>query len=101
MRFIRQSLDTVLILKAVVAQNGSVALNVDDIEDERHISSYDVELHDCPSSCVDYSNPHSWMPYLKANRLLRCQELLLLQLSVKQPLADPKSKGWKCVPKQS
>jgi hypothetical protein len=46
MRFVRQSLDTALILKAMVAQNGSVALNVYDTEDKPHISSYDVELHD-------------------------------------------------------
>jgi hypothetical protein len=91
MRFLWRSLATALILKAVVAQNGSVALNVDAIEDEPHIFSYDVELHDCPSTCVDYSNPHSWIPYLNANRLRRCQEPLLLQLSVKQPLADPES----------
>lgn len=91
MRLLRQSLATALILKAVVAQNGSVALNADAIEDEAHISSYDVDLHDCPSTCIDYSNPHSWIPYLNANRLRRCQEPLLLQLSVKQPLNDPRS----------
>lgn len=72
------SLAAALILTAVVAaQNESVTLNVDAIEDEPHISSYDVDLHDCPSTCVDYSNPHSWIPYLNANHLRRCREPLL------------------------
>jgi hypothetical protein len=59
MRLFRQSLEVALILKAVAAQNGSLALNVDTIEDEPRISSCDVDFHDCPSTCVDYSNPHS------------------------------------------
>jgi hypothetical protein len=72
MRLLQQSLAAALILQGVVVKNGSVTLNVEAIEDEPHISSYDVDLHDCPSTCVDYSNPHSWIPYLNANRLRRC-----------------------------
>lgn len=81
MRLLRQSLATALILEAVVAQNESIPLKVDAIEEEPHISSYDVDVHDCPSTCIDNFNLHSWIPDLSANRIRRCQEPLLVQLS--------------------
>jgi hypothetical protein len=40
---------------------------------------------------VDYANMHSWTPYLSVDRLRRCEEPLLLQFSVTQPLDDPAS----------
>ena len=53
--------------------------------------AYEPDQHDCPLPCVDYSNIHSWVPYLSVDRLDRCEEPLLLQFSVTQPLDDPAS----------
>ncbi|EGE08654.1 chitinase [Trichophyton equinum CBS 127.97] len=54
-------------------------------------TTYYPDQHDCPLPCVDYANIHSWIPYLSVDRLHRCQEPLLMQLSVTQPLDDPES----------
>lgn len=53
--------------------------------------TYYPDQHDCPVPCADYSNMHSWIPYLSVDRLRRCQEPMLLQFSVTQPLNDPGS----------
>ncbi|GAB1317774.1 chitinase [Madurella fahalii] len=53
--------------------------------------AYDPDQHDCPLPCVDYANMHSWTPYISVDRLRRCEEPMLLQLSVTQPLDDPAS----------
>lgn len=50
---------------------------------------YYPDQHDCPLPCVDYSNMHSWIAYNTVERLKRCQEPMLLQLSVTHPLDDP------------
>ncbi|KAK2616535.1 hypothetical protein QQS21_000578 [Conoideocrella luteorostrata] len=55
------------------------------------ISTYQIDQHECPLPCVDYSNPHSWIPYSSVGRLKRCQQPMLLQFSVSQPLSDPQS----------
>ncbi|OAA42196.1 glycoside hydrolase family 18 protein [Metarhizium rileyi] len=55
------------------------------------MDAYDPDYHDCPLPCKDYSNPHSWISYLSVKRLQRCQSPMLLQLSVRQLLDDPKS----------
>lgn len=91
MRLDRGPLATVLLLRAVTALNASASTTVSNIDIEPLIPSYDVELHDCPTICADYSNTHSWTPYLKVNRLRRCQEPLLLQLSVRKLLENPNS----------
>lgn len=73
-----------LVLEGTLASTTS-SLNV------TQTAAYDVDLHECPLSCVDYSNGHSWIPYLSVSRLHRCQEPLLLQLSVKESLDNPVS----------
>ncbi|KAM5349053.1 hypothetical protein ACJ41O_008876 [Fusarium nematophilum] len=55
------------------------------------INTYEPDQHDCSPACVNYANPHSWIPYLSVDRLHRCKEPMLLQLSVTQPLDDPDS----------
>lgn len=52
---------------------------------------YIPEQHDCPLPCLDFSNVHSWTPFLSVNRLQRCQEPMLLQFTITQPLDDPAS----------
>ncbi|OAL62501.1 hypothetical protein A7C99_7087 [Trichophyton rubrum] len=54
-------------------------------------TTYYPDQHDCPLPCVDYANIHSWIPYFSVDRLRRCQEPLLVQLSVTQPLDDLES----------
>lgn len=54
-------------------------------------TAYIPDQHDCPLACVDVSNVHSWIPYLSVRRLARCQEPMLLQFSITQPLDDPAS----------
>ncbi|KFY08962.1 hypothetical protein V492_05773 [Pseudogymnoascus sp. VKM F-4246] len=51
--------------------------------------TYYPDQHDCPLQCVDYSNMHAWVSYMSVGRLSRCQEPMLLQFSVTQPLDDP------------
>ncbi|KAK2601575.1 hypothetical protein QQS21_004893 [Conoideocrella luteorostrata] len=55
------------------------------------INTYYPDQHDCPLPCVDNGNMHSWVPYFSVDRLNRCQEPMLLQFSVTQPLDDPES----------
>lgn len=55
--------------------------------DDMH--TYYPDQHDCPVPCIDYSNTHSWITYLSVDRLRRCQEPMLLQFSITQPLDDP------------
>lgn len=54
-------------------------------------STYVPERHDCPLSCVDYGNTHSWIPYQSVQRLSRCDKPMLLQLSVNQPVLNDDS----------
>ena len=65
------------------------------IEDDAFLISdhntYYPDQHDCPLPCVDYSNMNTWIPYLSVDRLHSCQEPMLLQFSVTQPLDDPAS----------
>lgn len=53
------------------------------------INTYHPNEHDCPLPCKDVTNVHSWVTYFSVNRLKRCNEPMLLQLSVTQPLDDP------------
>ncbi|GIZ37972.1 hypothetical protein CKM354_000139900 [Cercospora kikuchii] len=52
---------------------------------------YWPEQHDCPLPCTDYANIHSWIPYFSVERLSRCKEPMVLQLSVSTSLDDPNS----------
>jgi hypothetical protein len=54
-------------------------------------ADYVPDQHDCPLPCIDLSNMHSWTPYFSVERLQRCDEPMLLKLSVIQALDDPKS----------
>jgi hypothetical protein len=53
--------------------------------------TYIPDQHDCPLACSDYSNTHSWTPYISVDRLQRCQEPMLLQLSISNLLDDPET----------
>ncbi|PGG99158.1 hypothetical protein GX51_06417 [Blastomyces parvus] len=53
--------------------------------------SYDPDQHQCPLPCIDYANTHSWIPYLSVDRLRHCEEPMLLQFSITEPLDDPTS----------
>lgn len=53
--------------------------------------TYYPDQHDCPLACVDYTNMHSWTPYLSVDRLRRCKQPMLMQLPISQPLDDPQS----------
>ncbi|KAL6712340.1 hypothetical protein ACN47E_000217 [Coniothyrium glycines] len=53
--------------------------------------TYIPDQHDCPLTCSDYANIHSWTPYFSVERLQRCEEPMLLQFSITQLLDDPKT----------
>ena len=53
--------------------------------------TYHPDQHDCPLTCSDYANVHSWTPYISIERLQRCEEPMLLQFSISKPLDDPKT----------
>ncbi|UKZ57771.1 hypothetical protein TrVGV298_011632 [Trichoderma virens] len=55
------------------------------------INTYHPDQYDCPLPCIDFANTHTWTPYLSVDRLKRCNEPMLLQFSVTQPLDDPDS----------
>lgn len=76
------NLDGTQAVKPVTEKDPSPIANID---------TYYPDRHDCPKGCVDLSNIHSWIPYFSVERLRRCQEPMLLQFSVTQPLDDPKS----------
>ncbi|OBT63858.1 hypothetical protein VE03_06561, partial [Pseudogymnoascus sp. 23342-1-I1] len=59
------------------------------IDDDDSPFPYYPDQHDCPLPCIDYSNMHSWISYNTVKRLKRCQEPMLLQISVTHPLDDP------------
>jgi len=42
---------------------------------------YYPDQYDCPLACNDYSNVHSWIPYLTVDWLRRCQQPMLVQIS--------------------
>ena len=82
-------------VSAAVNLDGSQAVapatEGDDPSPIANLNAYNPDQHDCPLPCIDYANIHSWIPYLSVDRLRRCQEPMLLQLSVTQPLDDPDS----------
>ncbi|KAM4066213.1 glycosyl hydrolases family 18 domain-containing protein [Hirsutella rhossiliensis] len=81
-------------VRAAINIDGSQAVDPVTEHDPSPISDptiYIPDQHDCPLACVDYSNMHSWTPFLSVDRLNRCREPMLLQFSVTQPLGDPDS----------
>ncbi|PVH92114.1 glycoside hydrolase family 18 protein [Periconia macrospinosa] len=46
---------------------------------------------DCPVTCFDYANVNSWTSYTSVKRLQRCEEPMLIQLSLASPLDDPRA----------
>ncbi|KAK8028336.1 hypothetical protein PG991_005392 [Apiospora marii] len=50
------------------------------------ITTYIPDQYDCPLPCVDYANAHGWTPYVSVKRLQRCDQPMLLQFSVSNPL---------------
>ncbi|OAX82110.1 hypothetical protein ACJ72_03545 [Emergomyces africanus] len=73
------------------SQSGVPAKGDNDLSPIDNIISYDPNQHQCPLPCIDYANIHSWVPYLSVGRLHRCEEPMLLQFSITQPLNDPTS----------
>ncbi|KAI8722844.1 Chitinase [Fusarium sp. LHS14.1] len=65
--------------------------NLDDPSPIDDTNAYHPDNHDCPPPCVDYTNTHSWIPYLSVERLGRCKAPMLLQFSISQPLDDADS----------
>ncbi|WAO87377.1 Chitinase [Fusarium falciforme] len=65
--------------------------NLDDPSPIDDTNAYHPDNHDCPPPCVDYTNTHSWIPYLSVERLDRCKAPMLLQFSISQPLDDDDS----------
>nr|QDJ94334.1 chitinase chiC1 [Cordyceps cicadae] len=66
-------------------------LDMDDPSPIADIHTYHPDQHDCPLPCADTANVHSWITYFSISRLRRCDEPLLLQLSISQALDDPQS----------
>ncbi|KAF4450549.1 glycoside hydrolase family 18 protein [Fusarium austroafricanum] len=84
----------VSVVQSAINLDGSQAVDPvteDDPSPIADINTYHPDQHDCPPSCVDYTNTHSWIPYFSVERLDRCQEPLLLQFSISQPLGNPGS----------
>lgn len=52
-------------------------------------SQFDATMHDCPATCRDYSNMHSWTPYHQYSRLERCDDPMMLQLAADQAVDSP------------
>ncbi|KAF5023085.1 hypothetical protein F66182_4842 [Fusarium sp. NRRL 66182] len=76
-------------VQSAIKIDGSEAVdpvNEDDPSPISDIDTYQPDQHDCPPPCADYANTHSWIPYLSTDRLERCKEPMLLQLSVSQPV---------------
>jgi hypothetical protein len=82
------------LVHSAINLNGTKAvapLRKDDSSPISDLNTYYPDRHDCPLSCVDYTNVHSWITYFSIDRLRRCQEPMLLKLSITQPLDDPSS----------
>jgi len=56
-------------------------------------STYIPDQHDCPLPCADYGNPNSWILYLSASRLERCNEPMLFDFSVQRRPDDRGASG--------
>jgi hypothetical protein len=82
------------VVRSAIKTDGSSSVDPvyeDDPSPIGDIDTYYPDQHDCPLPCADFSNPHSWIPYLSPGRLERCKEPMLLQLSVSQPVDNPDS----------
>ncbi|KAF2132617.1 carbohydrate-binding module family 24 protein [Dothidotthia symphoricarpi CBS 119687] len=80
--------------RCAVDINGNPVTEPLDGDDPSPISdprTYYPDQHDCPLTCSDYTNIHSWTPYISVERLQRCEEPMLLQFSISNPLDDPKT----------
>lgn len=53
------------------------------------ISTYYQDQHDCPLTCKDLGNAHSWITYLSFQRLQRCTSPMLFQLATTQNPSGP------------
>jgi hypothetical protein len=63
----------------------------DDASPIGDMTTYYPDQHDCPLQCEDLTNTNSWITYFSVERLSRCNETMLLQFSVTQPLDRPDS----------
>ncbi|KAI9163903.1 Killer toxin subunits alpha/beta [Paramyrothecium foliicola] len=76
-------------VRAAVNLNGDRVVNPVGDKDPSPIAdprTYYPDQHDCPLPYSDYSNIHAWTPYFSVERLHRCEQPMLLQFSVTQPL---------------
>ena len=55
------------------------------------MATYYPDQHDCPLQCEDLTNTNSWITHFSVERLSCCNETMLLQFSVTQPLDRPDS----------
>ncbi|KAK4072464.1 CAZyme family GH18 and CBM24 [Trichoderma harzianum] len=79
-------------VRSAINIDGSQAVepvSEDDPSPIADINTYYPDRYDCPLPCIDLANTHTWTPYLSVDRLKRCNEPMLLQLSITQPLDDP------------
>jgi hypothetical protein len=58
----------------------------DDASSIADMATYYPDLHDCPLECEGLTNMNSWITYFSVERLKRCNETMLLQFSITQPL---------------
>lgn len=82
------------LVRSAINIDGSQAVEPvteDDPSPISDINTYHPDQYDCPLPCIDFANPHAWTPYLSVDRLKRCNEPMLLQFSVTQPLDGPDS----------
>lgn len=89
-----QLLGVLVSVQAAIDVDGNPAIDPVQEDEPSPIDGFDrfwPDQHDCPLPCYDYSNIHSWIPYISVGRLQRCKQPMLLQFSVTQPLDDPGS----------
>lgn len=82
------------VVHSAIYPNGTEAVEPVTEEDASPIgdpTTYYPDQHDCPLPCKDYANVHSWITYFSVDRLRRCDNAMLLQLSVSQPLDNANS----------
>jgi hypothetical protein len=79
----------VSVVRSAINPDGTQAVEPvtdDDASPIADMATYYPELHDCPLECNDLTNTNSWITYFSVERLKRCNETMLLQFSITQPL---------------
>jgi hypothetical protein len=77
------------VVRSAINPDGTQAVEPvtdDDASPIADMATYYPDLHDCPLECEDPNNTNSWITYFSVERLKRCNETMLLQFSITQPL---------------